>query len=122
MAVAAAERTPVAGRLAAAVKDAAGTALVALGLAVPILALRIEQNINNEPILRPRWEYVAVAVALRFTLSQPGVHTAIVGTTNPDRWRENAALLDAGPLPAEDIERIRARWRAAAGPLWVGQV
>jgi branched-chain amino acid transport system permease protein len=66
MAVAAAERTPVAGRLAAAVKDAAGTALVALGLAVPILALRIEQNINNEPILRPRWEYVAVAVALAF--------------------------------------------------------
>jgi branched-chain amino acid transport system permease protein len=66
MAVAAAERPHVARRLAAAVKDAAGTALVALGLAVPILALRIDQNINNEPILRPRWDYVAIAVVLAF--------------------------------------------------------
>ncbi len=70
MAVVAAERPPeraqLASRLASAVKDAAGSALLALGLAVPILALRIDQNINNEPILRPRWDYVAIAVALAF--------------------------------------------------------
>jgi branched-chain amino acid transport system permease protein len=70
MAVLAAERPPtrtrVASRLAAAVKDAAGAALLALGLAVPILALRIDQDINNLPILRSRWEYVAVAVGLVF--------------------------------------------------------
>jgi aryl-alcohol dehydrogenase-like predicted oxidoreductase len=64
----------------------------------------------------------AVAVALRFTLSVPGVHTAIVGTTNPDRWRENAELLKAGPLPAELFNQIRERWQAAADPTWVGQV
>ena len=52
--------------LAAAVRDAAGTALLALGLAVPILALRTEQNIANELILQPRWGYVAVAVAFAF--------------------------------------------------------
>jgi branched-chain amino acid transport system permease protein len=66
MAVIAAERPDVAGRLVAALKDAAGMALLALGLAVPILALRIDQDINNQPILRPRWSDVALAVALVF--------------------------------------------------------
>jgi aryl-alcohol dehydrogenase-like predicted oxidoreductase len=64
----------------------------------------------------------AVGIALRFTLSVPGVHTAIVGTTKPGRWRENAELLAAGPLPAETFERIRARWRAVADKSWVGQI
>lgn len=64
----------------------------------------------------------AVATALRFTLSVPGVHTAIVGTTKPGRWQENAALLHAGALPREEFERIRARWREVADASWVGQV
>jgi aryl-alcohol dehydrogenase-like predicted oxidoreductase len=64
----------------------------------------------------------AASVALRFTLSIPGVHTAIVGTKNPNRWRENAELLAAGPLPQETIDKIRARWREVAEPSWVGQI
>jgi aryl-alcohol dehydrogenase-like predicted oxidoreductase len=63
----------------------------------------------------------AVATALRFTLSAAGVHTAIVGTARPGRWRENAALLARAPLAANDIDAIRRRWREVARPDWVGQ-
>ncbi len=64
----------------------------------------------------------AVATALRFTLTVRGVHTAIVGTTKPNRWHENATTVKAGPLPAEQFERIRARWRKVADPTWVGEI
>jgi len=64
----------------------------------------------------------AVATALRFTLSVPGVHTAIVGTTKPERWKENAASLRAGRLPPAVFDCIRARWREIAEPSWDGQV
>lgn len=63
----------------------------------------------------------AVAIALRFTLSVPGVCTAIVGTAKPGRWQENAALIAAGNLPQEQYEAIRARWKAVASADWVGQ-
>jgi aryl-alcohol dehydrogenase-like predicted oxidoreductase len=63
----------------------------------------------------------AVGTALRFTLSVPGVHTAIVGTTNPERWQQNAALLAAGLLPKAEFARIRARWQDVARADWRGQ-
>lgn len=63
----------------------------------------------------------AVAIALRFTLSVPGVHTAIVGTAQPGRFAENAAAVAAGPLPEKVFRGIRDRWRAIAGPRWTGQ-
>lgn len=59
-------------------------------------------------------------IALRFTLSVPGVHTAIVGTSNPDRYRQNAELLKAGPVPHATFEAIRARWKAVATESWRG--
>lgn len=63
----------------------------------------------------------AASIALRFTLSVPGVHTAIVGTKHPGRWQENAKLLEAGPLPKEQFDAIRARWKQVAEPSWIGQ-
>ena len=63
----------------------------------------------------------SVAVALRFTLSVPGIHTAIVGTSKPGRFGENAAVLAAGPLPKDVFETIRTRWREIASDHWLGQ-
>jgi aryl-alcohol dehydrogenase-like predicted oxidoreductase len=62
-----------------------------------------------------------VAIALRFTLSVPGVHTAIVGTAKLVRFAENSAAVAAGPLSQALFASIRARWREVAQPTWVGQ-
>ncbi|MDQ7012923.1 MAG: aldo/keto reductase [Planctomycetota bacterium] len=61
-------------------------------------------------------------IALRFVLSQHGVHTNVVGTTNPKRFAQNAELLKAGPLDAEQVEAIRTRWKDVAEEGWVGQI
>jgi aryl-alcohol dehydrogenase-like predicted oxidoreductase len=62
----------------------------------------------------------AVAMALRFTLSVSGVHTAIVRTTRPSRWQQNAAILAESPLPQAQYDLIRTRWRSVATPDWIG--
>lgn len=63
----------------------------------------------------------SIAHALRFTLSVPGVHTAIVGTTRPERWPENAKLLETGMLTEDEFEAIRDRWEEIAPQTWIGQ-
>ncbi len=63
----------------------------------------------------------AVETALRFTVFQPGLSTAIVGTSSPGRWAENAKSVAKGPLPAELMASIRARWKERAGSDWTGQ-
>lgn len=90
----------------------------------------------TDPYLLPYWDRLrklnydfingnldkSISVALRFTLRVPGVHTAIVGTTKPGRWTENAQLLSQGPLTEQEFESIRDRWKSVAAPDWVGQV
>ncbi len=122
----------------------------ALELTLPLARARRMGVIAKRPLANVAWRYVrkpaepyyqaywtrlraldydflrkggdgAISTALRFTLSAPGVHTAIVGTTKPDRWRQNAALLEAGPLSGAEIERIRARWREVADAAWTGE-
>lgn len=63
----------------------------------------------------------AVGTAMRFTAMQPGVSVLIVGTTKPERWKQNAELLAAGPLSKEVHAAIRARWKEVAKPDWTGQ-
>jgi aryl-alcohol dehydrogenase-like predicted oxidoreductase len=70
------------------------------------------------PFLR---EPDAAAKALRFTLSSPGVCTAIVGTQKPERLAENARAAALGPLPKKEYEAIRARWKQVREAGWVGQ-
>jgi aryl-alcohol dehydrogenase-like predicted oxidoreductase len=64
----------------------------------------------------------AVDTAMRFTASQAGVSTMIVGTKNPARWKSNADLVNQGPLPQDKIDAIRKRWSEVADASWVGQI
>ncbi len=63
-------------------------------------------------------------IALRFTLAQPGLSTAIIGTTKASHVTTNLAAAREGPLPESTIKDLRAafqRAEAAAGEPWLGQ-
>ena len=78
-----------------------------------------------ERIQKLRFEFLnksfeeAIARALRFTLSIPGIDTLIVGTTRPRHWQENARYVSEGPLSDEEFEAIRDRWHEVADKNWV---
>ena len=62
-------------------------------------------------------------LALRFTLSQPGVASAIVGTTNVSHIQRNIDAVSKGALPEDLVTRIREAFRRAestAGETWPG--
>ena len=63
----------------------------------------------------------SIAHALRFTLSIPGVHTAIVGTSNPGRWSQNAKMIETGSLSEGEFNAIRQRWDDIRARTWIGQ-
>lgn len=58
--------------------------------------------------------------ALRFTLSVPEVHTAIVGTAKVDHLRSNIEMAAKGKLPAQQYDEIRRIWKAQREPAWAG--
>lgn len=86
--------------------------------------------------IRPYWERLqklnyefirtninqAAATALQFTLSVPGVHTAIVGTTKPERYIENARMVSERLLSHNEYQAIRKHWLEVADLDWVGKV
>jgi aryl-alcohol dehydrogenase-like predicted oxidoreductase len=61
-------------------------------------------------------------LALRFTLSQPGVHTAIIGTTNPQNAMKNFEYAEKGALPEQLVHKIRKSFTEAdPSHQWTGQ-
>ena len=63
-------------------------------------------------------------IALRFTVSQPGVTTAIVGTTNTANVERNVEALSKGALAEKVVADLRQAFRraeAAAGEPWLAQ-
>ncbi len=72
---------------------------------------------------RDMWERAALddlldggtrmAFMLRFTLSNPFAHTAIVATLNPDHLRDNVKAAALGPLPPDILAEANRRLNAA---------
>ena len=63
-------------------------------------------------------------IALRYTLSQPGVTTAIVGTTKLSHLEANVAAAEKGPLDSSVVAALTQafhRAESAAGESWTGQ-
>ena len=63
-------------------------------------------------------------IALRFTLSQPGLTCAIVGSTRSKHAFANIAAAEKGPLSDNQVAALRDAFRAAesaAGSSWPGQ-
>ncbi|HEV8607079.1 MAG TPA: aldo/keto reductase [Tepidisphaeraceae bacterium] len=83
------------------------------------MGLRIE-----ELGFKGKAEEVWPEIALRFTLSIEGVHSAIIGTTNPVNAEKNIGYAEKGPLAGEVVAKIRyafERAQASAGGGWSGQ-
>lgn len=64
----------------------------------------------------------AFEMALRFPLSVPGVHTAIVGTTKPVHLFQDSKFAACGMMNGAQYSSIRARWKEIARSNWVGQM
>jgi aryl-alcohol dehydrogenase-like predicted oxidoreductase len=60
-------------------------------------------------------------LALRFAAFEPKVTCAIVGTSSVEHLQHNAAIVARGPLPAQTVAAIQARF-AAVGSGWQGEI
>jgi aryl-alcohol dehydrogenase-like predicted oxidoreductase len=78
----------------------------------------------------PRWEQMALApadvddlawleAAMRFSAYWPGVHCALIGSSNAEHMRLNAQWLENGPLSGPVVKRVREAF-AGAGAEWRG--
>ncbi|MEM1444987.1 MAG: aldo/keto reductase [Planctomycetota bacterium] len=63
-------------------------------------------------------------IALKFTLAQEGVHTAICGTTSTNHAEINLQAAGKNPLRDQVVARLREAFKkaeAASGETWLGQ-
>ena len=96
---------------------------VARGTASPDKNWAVQPLSSSGPAAQDRWEAAKLEqlledgmsrheFILRFTLSHPGVSSAIVGTSNLEHVRGNVAMASRGPLPddvyAEAVRRLAA--------------
>jgi aryl-alcohol dehydrogenase-like predicted oxidoreductase len=67
-------------------------------------------RVNKLKPLVPK-KMILPEMALRFILSDPTVSTTIIGMRKPDHVKENIATSDAGSLPADLLQKLKAhRW------------
>jgi aryl-alcohol dehydrogenase-like predicted oxidoreductase len=62
-------------------------------------------------------------LALRFAISIPSVHTAVVGTRTPNYMQDNVMAAAKGPLPSTIVQALREVFRCAerqCGKKWPG--
>jgi aryl-alcohol dehydrogenase-like predicted oxidoreductase len=75
-------------------------------------ANRMRERLEQFPLVELAKEMPLFEFVLRFTLSNPAIATAIIGTANPDHVKMNATLSDGNTLPSETLEKARREyWR-----------
>jgi aryl-alcohol dehydrogenase-like predicted oxidoreductase len=73
----------------------------------------------NFPFMKEESDKIA-EISLRFVLSFPQVHLALVGTKNLDHMRKAFQFADKGKLPDDEFQAIRKRWEEIHEPAWAG--
>src|SRR5215204_6447756 len=101
---------------AAALKDAGLTALVTLGLSIPIIAYKTDQGPANELVLTPRWGVVLVLCALAFAVR---LAMRVVGAPWLEARRAQPRK-EAVRAAAHEPTSVGWRFAALAVPLFLG--
>jgi len=63
-----------------------------------------------------------VELALRFTVWQANVHSAIVGSKDLQHIYDDIEMIERGPLPENVFTAIRELWKQHDDGTWVGQI
>lgn len=80
--------------------------LVAVGAVAP--AAVADQNDPLGFLVHPDGAGSVVDAAYRFARHEPGCDVVLTGTGSVDHLEENVRSITAGPLPADDLERLRS--------------
>jgi aryl-alcohol dehydrogenase-like predicted oxidoreductase len=79
----------------------------------------LDQTVERADALKPLVPagMTLAQLAMRFSISHPAVSTSIPGMRKPENVKQNIALSDGKPLPAELIQKLRShRWDRKVAP------